>query len=465
MEKDKLQEECGVVGLWGHAGLDAAEVLYLSMYGVQHRGQQSAGIAINDNGRIVYHKELGLVSEIFNDVLVRHLGGGCAGIGHCGYQTSAENLRENALPLVLRYTKGQMAISYNGCLLNAQELRESLEASGFMFQSTSDAEVIAQLLSRERVKCHSIEDALRRVMKLLVGPYALLIMTPNKIVAARDPKGMKPLAVGKLDDAYMFASESSGFDTVGGELLRDIVPGEIAVIDDDGLRSTFEKTEDTAMCIFEFVYFARPDSYIDGVSVYEARFEAGKILAKEHAIDADIVIGVPDSGIPAAQGYAAASGIKYAEGFLKNRYIGRTFIQPSQSMRELAVGLKLNALKSRVAGKRVIIIDDSIVRGTTSKKIVQMLKDRGGAKEVHMLISSPPVKYPCYYGVDTTEKDVLIANRMSFDEICKEIGADSLGFISGEGLTRTPVNAKCGFCYACFDGKYPIENGGGCTNE
>ena len=465
MEKDKLQEECGILGVWGQEGLSAADVLYLSMYGIQHRGQQSAGMAINDNGRIVYHKELGLVSEIFNEVLVRHLGGGHAGIAHCGYQTSAENLRENALPLVLRYTKGQMAISYNGCLLNAQELRESLETSGFMFQSTSDAEIIAQLLSRERVKCHSIEEALRRVMSLLVGPYALLIMTPNKIVAARDPRGMKPLVVGKLNDAYMFASESSAFDTVGGELLRDLVPGEIAAIDDNGLRSIFVNSEDSAMCIFEFVYFARPDSYIDGVNVYDARFEAGRILAEEHPLDADIVIGVPDSGIPAAQGYAKGSGIPYAEGFLKNRYIGRTFIQPSQTMRELAVGLKLNALRSRVEGKRVIIIDDSIVRGTTSKKIIQMLKERGGAKEVHMLISSPPVKFPCYYGVDTTDKDMLIANRISLDEIREEIGADSLGFISEDGLKRTPINAKCGFCFACFDGQYPIENKGGECHE
>jgi len=465
MQENKLQEKCGVVGLWGSEGLDASEVLYLSMFGVQHRGQQSAGIAINDHGRIVYHKELGLVSEVFDEIVVRHLHGGYAGIAHCGYQTSQENLRENALPLVLRYTKGQMAISYNGCLLNAPALRASLEKSGHMFQTANDAEVIAQLLSRERVKCHSIEDALRRVMTQLVGPYALLIMTPNKIVATRDPRGMKPLVIGKLGDAYMVASESAAFDTVGGELIRDVVPGEIAVIDDNGLRSSFVKSSDSAMCIFEFVYIARPDSCIDGVTVYDARFEAGKILAKEHPIDADIVIGLPDSGLPAAIGYAAASGIPYAEGFLKNRYIGRTFIQPSQAMRELAVGLKLNALKSRVGGKRVVVIDDSIVRGTTSKKTIQMLKERGGAKEVHLLIGSPPVKFPCYYGVDTTDADMLIANRMSLDEICKEIGADSLGFISEEGLRRTPVNAKCGFCYACFDGKYPLGKKGDKCHE
>jgi len=460
-----MQEECGVVGLWGQEGLDASAVLYLSMYGVQHRGQQSAGLAINDNGSIVYHKELGLVSEVFNDVVVRHLQGGRAGIAHCGQQTAANNLRENALPLVLRYTKGQIAISYNGCLLNAQELRLNLEESGFMFQSTSDAEIIAQLLSRERVKCHSIEEALRRVMDQLVGSYALLIMTPNKIVAARDPRGMKPLVLGKLGDAYMFASESAAFDTVGGELIRDILPGEIAVADDTGLRSLFVKSGDTAMCIFEFVYYARPDSFIDGVSVYDARFEAGRILAKEHPVDADIVIGVPDSGIQAALGYAAESGIPYAQGYLKNRYIGRTFIQPSQEGRELAVGLKLNAVKRSVEGKRVIIIDDSIVRGTTTKKSVQMLKERGGAKEVHVLISSPPFKFPCYYGGDTTDKNTLIANRLTFDEICAEIGADSLGFISEDGLKNTPVGAKCGFCYACFDGKYPLEKKGGTCNE
>jgi len=454
-----------VVGLWGQEGLDAAEVLYLAMYGVQHRGQQSAGIAINDKGRIVYHKELGLVSEVLNDVVVQHLRGARAGIADCGYLIASENLRENALPLVLRYTKGQMAITYTGSLLNGRELRMELEKSGFMFQSTSDAEVIAQLLSRERVKCHSIEDALRRVMRQLVGSYAMLIMTPNKIVAARDPRGMKPLVLGKLGDAYMFASESSAFDTVGAALVRDVVPGEIAVVDDDGLRSGFIKAEDTAMCIFEFVYTARTDSNIDGVNVYDARFEAGKILAEEYPLDADIVIGAPDSGLPAAFGYATASGIPYAEGFHKNRYIGRTFIQPKQTTRELAVSLKLNSIRSRIEGKRVILVDDSIVRGTTTKKIVTMMKERDGAKEVHLLIASPPVKHPCCYGVDTTNKEALLANRLSLDEICKELGADSLGFLSEAGLKRTPIGAKCGFCYACFDGKYPLDKKGGSDNE
>ena len=454
-----------MVGLWGQEGLDAAEVLYLAMYGVQHRGQQSAGLAINDKGRIVYHKELGLLSEVFNDVVVQHLNGARAGVAQCGQHIASENLRENALPLVLRYTKGQMAITYSGSLLNGRELRMALEKSGFMFQSTSDAEIIAQLLSRERVKCHSIEDALKRVMKQLVGPYSLLIMTPNKLVAARDPRGMKPLVLGKLGDSYMFASESSAFDTVGGTLVRDVVPGEIAVVDDNGLRSSFINAEDTAMCIFEFVYTARTDSIIDGACVYDARFEAGKILAAEYPLDADIVIGAPDSGLPAAFGYAHASGIPYAEGFHKNRYIGRTFIQPLQTTRELAVSLKLNSMRSRIEGKRVILVDDSIVRGTTTKKIVTMMKERDGAKEVHLLIASPPVKYSCRYGVDTTNKDMLMASRLSVDEICKELGADSLGFLSEEGLMRTPIGAKCGFCAACFDGKYPVEKNGGAVYE
>lgn len=466
MDDDKLQDECGIIGFWNRDNFDVAELLYLGLYGIQHRGQQSAGVAIIDGGKIVYHKELGLVAEVFNEVVVKHLGNGKAGLGHVGYNTTTENLRENTQPFVFRYTKGQMAISYNGCLLNAHELRVELEESGYVFQSSSDAEIVACLISRQRVKCHSIEESLVQVMKIIKGAYSILIMTPHKIVAVRDSKGMKPLCFGKLDNSFVFCSESSGLDTIGAKMIRDIVPGEVVVADNDGIRSVLTKViEKTAMCIFEFVYLARTDSYIDGISVYEARFEAGKKLALECPAPADVVMGVPDSGVTAALGYALQSGLPYAEGLIKNRYIGRTFIQPGQASRELAVGLKLNPIRSQLEGKRVVLVDDSIVRGTTSKKIVQMLKEVGGAKEVHMRISSPPVKYPCHYGIDTPDKNMLIANRMSTEEISRLIGSDSLGFISIEALAQTPVGAKCGFCYACFDGDYPLNKKAENTNE
>lgn len=460
MFNDKLQEECGILGIWNNNNFETAELLYAGLFGIQHRGQQSAGIAINDGGKIIYHKDLGLVSEIFNDIVVRHLNGGKAGIAHCGYNKSSENQRENSQPFVLRYIKGQMSMSYNGCLLNGQELREELEAAGSVFQTTSDAEIIAMLIARERVSHSTIEDALIKIMKKLKGSYSFLIMTPHKIVAVRDSHGMKPLCIGKIGESYVFASETASLDTIGAEVIRDVVPGEVVVADNNGIRSVYTKDgEKSAMCIFEFVYLARTDSMIDGASVYQSRFEAGKILAKECPVDADIIVGVPDSGLPAALGFSRASGIPYAEGLIKNRYIGRTFIQPSQEMRELAVGLKLNAQRSQVEGKRIVLVDDSIVRGTTSKKIVQMMKDIGGAKEVHMRICSPPVKFSCHYGVDTPNKEVLIANRMSLEEIAELIGADSLGFISNEGLLKTPVGAKCSFCSACFDGNYPLISG------
>ncbi len=458
MSCDKLHEECGVLGIWNNNSFDTTEMLYAGLFGIQHRGQQSSGISINDGGKIVYFKELGLVSEIFNDVVINHLKGGKAGLGHCAYNTSKENLRENAQPLVMRYSKGQMSISYNGCLLNGQELREELENEGSMFQTTSDAETIAMMISKERIKHRTTEDALVKIMKKLKGSYSFLVMTPNKIIAVRDSHGMKPLCMGMIADSYVFASETAALDTVGAKFMRDVMPGEIVIVDSSGVKSVHTKTDEkTAMCIFEFVYIARTDSVIDGASVYQSRFEAGRILAKECPADADVVVGVPDSGLPAAMGFANASGIPYVEGLIKNRYIGRTFIQPSQEMRETAVGLKLNALRSQVCSKRIVLVDDSIVRGTTSKKIVQMMKDIGGAKEVHMRICSPPVKFPCYYGVDTPDKDVLIANRMTTDKIAELIGADSLGYISNEGLMKTPVGAKCGFCSACFNGNYPLD--------
>lgn len=454
--EDKFHDECGIFGIYNKNNFNPAEMTYFGLYALQHRGQESAGIAVNDNGRIIYHKEMGMVSEIFDDVVIGHLQGKVA-IGHVRYSTAGESLKENAQPLVIKYTKGHMAVAHNGNLVNADQIKEELEAKGCIFQTTTDSEVIAALLSRERIKHHSIEDSLVEVMKQIKGAYSLLVMTPHKLIAARDPLGMRPLCIGKKEDSYIFASETAALDTVGAEFIRDVNPGEIVIVNEDNLRSIqTEVPEESRMCIFEYIYFARPDSVIDGASVYEARLEAGKILAREYPVEADLVMGVPDSGLVAALGYARESGIPYGDGLMKNRYIGRTFIQPSQGMREQSVRLKLNPFRSQVEGKRIILIDDSIVRGTTSKRIVKMLKD-AGAREVHMRISSPPVKYPCYFGIDTPHRQHLIACHNTVEEIAETIGADTLQFLSIEGLKKTPIGARCGFCTACFDGNYPIE--------
>ena len=453
---DKFHDECGVFGIYNKNNWNTAEMTYFGLYALQHRGQESAGIAINDNGTIIYHKEMGMVSEVFDEVIINHLHGQMA-IGHVRSAMSGENQKENTQPLVLKYTKGNMALAHNGSLVNAAKIRNDLEEKGFLFQSYSDAEVIAALLSKERIRHHSIEESLVEVMKQIKGAYSLLVMTPHKLIAARDPLGMRPLCIGKKDDSYVFSSETAALETIGANFVRDVKPGEIVVVNEEGITSIqTEAPKESKMCIFEFVYFARPDSIIDGADVYEARLEAGKILAREHPVDADLVIGVPDSGLTAALGYAMESGIPYGDGLMKNRYIGRTFIRPSQEMREQAVRLKLNPLKSQVDGKRIIMIDDSIVRGTTSKRIVKMLKEVG-AKEVHIRVSSPPVYYPCYFGIDTPHKENLIANHYSIEEIAELIGADSLAFLSIEGLKKTPIGAKCGFCTACFDGNYPIN--------
>jgi len=453
---DKFHDECGIFGIYNKNNFNPAEMTYFGLYALQHRGQESAGIAVNDNGTIIYHKEMGMVPEVFDDVIIRHLQGKVA-IGHVRYSTAGESLKENAQPLVVKYTKGHMAVAHNGNLVNANQIRADLETKGCIFQTTTDSEVIAALLSRERIKHHSIEDSLVEVMKQVKGAYSLLVMTPHKLIAARDPLGMRPLCIGKKEDSYIFASETAALETVGAEFIRDVNPGEIVVVNEDNLRSIqTEVSEASRMCIFEYIYFARPDSVIDGASVYEARLEAGKILAREFPVDADLVIGVPDSGLVAALGYARESGIPYGEGLMKNRYIGRTFIQPSQGMREQSVRLKLNPFRNQVEGKRIILIDDSIVRGTTSKRIVKMLKD-AGAKEVHMRISSPPVKYPCYFGIDTPHRQHLIACHNTVEEIAETIGADTLQFLSIEGLKKTPIGARCGFCTACFDGNYPIK--------
>ncbi len=454
---DKVQDECGVFGIWNQNNFDTAHMIYYGLHALQHRGQESAGIAINDSGKIISHKEKGLVPEIFDEVVLKHLSGK-VGIGHVRYGTSSDNTSENTQPLILKYTKGHMAIAANGTLVNAHKIRKEYEDMGFFFQTTSDTEIIALLISRQRIKVHSIEDAIFEVMKILEGAYSFVVMTPHKLIGVRDPRGMRPLCIGKKEDSYVICSETSALDTIGAKFVRDVRPGEIVIVEEGNLRSVQTNvTNKSAMCIFEFVYIARTDSNIDGANVYKARFNAGKILAKECPVSADIVIGVPDSGLAAAMGYAEQSKIPYAEGFIKNRYVGRTFIQPSQEMREISVSIKLNAIRSQLEGKKVIMIDDSIVRGTTSKRIVNLLRTVGGAKEVHVRISSPMVKYPCYYGVDIPTKEELVANSFDVEGIRELIGADSLAFLSVDGLLKTPEGAKCGFCSACFDNNYPIE--------
>ncbi|WP_105619888.1 amidophosphoribosyltransferase [Vallitalea okinawensis] len=454
---DKLKEECGVFGVYNNDDFNTAELAYYGLYALQHRGQESAGIAVNDHGTIIYHKEMGMVSEIFDPIVLNHLKGSVA-VAHVRYSTAGDSLRENAQPLVLKYTKGHMALAHNGNLTNAITIRKELEEQGTLFQTTTDSEVIAALLARKRIKYDGLEQALQEVMGIIKGAYALLVMTPHKLIAARDPLGMRPLCIGKKENSYVVASESTAFDAIGAELVRDVEPGEIIVIDEKGLKSIHtQKKCQSSLCLFEYIYFARPDSVMDGKEIYSSRFMAGRVLAKEYPVEADIVIGVPDSGLAAARGFAFESGIPYGEGFIKNRYVGRTFIQPSQEMREQGVHLKLNPLRSSVNGKRVVMIDDSIVRGTTSGKIVQLLK-KAGATEVHLRISSPPVKYPCYFGIDTPERKNLIASSHTIEEICELIGADSLGFISKEGILDKPIKgANCGFCTACFDGEYPIQ--------
>lgn len=452
-----LGEECGVFGVYSFDGaLSPAYACYNGLLALQHRGQESCGIAVSDRGVISYSKDLGLVSKVFNDKIIGDLVGEIA-IAHVRYSTAKQKARENAQPLVMRYAKGNFAIAFNGSLTNSSELREELTHRGAIFQTTNDAEVIAYLIANERVKAHSIEEAVVRAMPQLRGCYSMLIMSAQKLIALRDPHGFRPLTLGKVDNTYVFASETCALDSCGAEFIKDIQPGEMVVVDPQGIRYIDAKTDlNKSLCIFEYIYFARTDSVVDGVSVYEARKESGRLLARQHPVDADIVIGVPESGIDAAIGYSEESGIPYEKGIVKNNYIGRTFIKPTQSEREKSVRIKLNALSSAVAGKRVIMLDDSIVRGTTSARIVSMLKE-AGAKEVHLRISSPEFLWPCYYGTDIPSKDVLIACKHTVEEIRDLVGADSLGFLSLESLPEI-VKGKCGgYCDACFSGNYPTH--------
>ena len=459
----KLHEECGVFGIFDPKG-NPANTTYYGLVALQHRGQEGCGIAVNRDREIYHYKDVGLVNDVFNEEILGKLSGRMA-IGHVRYSTAGGSARENVQPLVLRYIKGTLAISHNGNITNVDEIRKELEHSGAIFQTTADTEIIAYLIARERITAGSIESAVKNAMKKLKGAYSLLVMSPNKLIAARDKWGFRPLQMGKRDDAVVFASETCAFDAIDAEFVRDIAPGEIVTIEAarDGGDGYF-MTEDTelcdsvpsSMCIFEHIYFARPDSTIQNEVVHECRKRAGAFLAMQAPVDADIVIGVPDSGLSAAQGYSEYSGIPIDTGFIKNKYIARTFIKPTQGAREVAVKMKLNVLKSAVQCKRVIMVDDSIVRGTTSGRIVKLLRD-AGAKEVHVRISAPAFKWPCFFGTDIPDRDLLIANNHTTEETRKIINADSLEYLSLENLHNIAPNSSCGFCDACFTGNYPVE--------
>ncbi|MBQ1354052.1 MAG: amidophosphoribosyltransferase [Ruminococcus sp.] len=455
--KEGLHEECGVFGIFSDGSLDPAYACYNGLLALQHRGQESCGIAVSDEGVIDYHKNMGLVTEVFNNSILDSLRGQM-GISHVRYSTAGGSVLENAQPLVMRYVKGTLSVAHNGNLTNAVEIRRELEHKGAIFQTTIDSEVICYLIARARLNCHSVEEAVAQTMTHIKGAYSLLVMSPRKLIAARDPHGFRPLCMGKLNGTYVFASESAALDACGAEFVRDVDPGEIVIVDNKGLRTMKpdfgEKKK--SLCIFEYIYFARSDSFIDGVSVYEARKQAGRILAREFPVEADMVIGVPESGIDAAIGYAEESGIPYEKAIVKNSYIGRTFIKPSQSERMKSVRIKLNPIADMVRGKRVVMIDDSIVRGTTVDRIVTMLRD-AGAKEVHMRISSPPFMWPCYYGTDIPSRGELIACNHTIEEITKLSGADSLGYLPVESLHEMIGYAPVGFCQGCFTGDYPAD--------
>ena len=452
-----IHEECGVFGISVPGMTHAASVTYNALYALQHRGQESAGMAINDDGVITSHKDVGLVSEVFTPEILENLGRGSMAVGHVRYATTGRKSRINAQPMVINHVKGSMALAHNGNLTNAAELREKLELSGAIFHTTSDTEVIAYTITGQRLKAPSIEEAVSAAMDIIQGAYSLVLLSPRKLVAARDPNGFRPLCIGTLDDGYVFASESCALDAIGAHFLRDVEPGEIVVADQNGLRSIKDHCGKTksSMCVFEFIYFARPDSVIDGAGVHEARVRAGAFLALEHPVQADIVIGVPDSGIDAAIGYARQSGIPYGTGFIKNKYIARTFIAPGQKNREDKVRIKLNPISSVVRGKRVVIIDDSIVRGTTSARIVGLLRE-AGATEVHMRVSAPPFLHPCYFGTDIDSRDHLIACNHTVEEIAQIIGADSLGYLSVDSVHKLANGCRCTFCDGCFTGQYPV---------
>lgn len=441
----------GVVGIYSKDKKEISQIIYYGLYAIQHRGQESTGIAVNNNGFIDYFKEVGLVHEAFPKETLEKLRGNI-GIGHVRYATIGETNTTNAQPLVVGYKRGALALAHDGTVVNFKVLKEELEDNGAIFQSQLDTEVIANLIARYHKD--DLEEAIIKTLDRIIGTYGLVIMTNDKLIGARDPHGVKALSIGKLGEDYILSSETCAFDTIGADFIRDVEPGEIVVVDSDGLRSIRLKGKDKKLCLFETIYFARPDSKLDGKSLYLARIEAGKQLARENRINGDIVIGAPDSGTVSAIGYAEESKIPYAEGLIKNRYVGRTFIQPTQELREQGVRIKLNVLKENVEGKRVILVDDSVVRGTTIKRTIEMLRN-AGAKEIHVRISSPPVNYSCHLGMDTPSRESLIAAKMTVEEIRQTIGADSLYYLSLDGLLKSAGGNE--FCTGCLNGVYPIE--------
>lgn len=458
MTEEKLHEECGIFGVWDGERFDVAKDIYYGLLALQHRGQEAAGIAtcntIGPRGNICLHKEMGLVTEVFNEENLSKMDGNI-GIGHVRYSTTGASSLQNAQPIASYYLKGTLALVHNGNIVNSDELKSELMEQGLTFKATSDSEVIHVLLSRLRAESGSIEEAVKKLVPKLIGGYALIIMSPRKLIAVRDPLGLKPMCLGKTPTGYVISSESCALTAIGAEFVRDVEPGEIIVLSKKGLVSDSTLvSKDRAHCVFEYIYFARLDSKIDGVSVYNARFNGGRALAKAYPVEADIVAGVPESGVTAAAGYAYESGIRFVNAFHKNSYIGRTFIKPTQAERESAVHMKLNVLKDVVAGKRVVITDDSIVRGTTIANLIKMLRD-AGATEVHVRISSPKFLYPCFYGTDVPSRKELIANNFTVDEICRKIGADSLGYMKLEDLAGTVDGLP--LCTACFEGRYPTK--------
>ena len=454
----KIYDKCGVFGLMGKTESPIRNTLYYALFALQHRGQESCGMAVgNADGSIVTHKSLGLAGDVFCDPVLNNLPENAdKGICHVRYAGAAENSHQNSQPLSVLYTKGTLSIALNGQITNACDLRRELNRDGAVFQTTSDTEVIAFLVARERKNTQTLEEAIKNIMPRLKGAYAILFMSPNKLIAVRDPFGLKPLCLGKIDKAWAFSSESCALEAVAGKFIRDVAPGEIITVSAKGMKeyAKLPAKKCSALCIFEFIYFARPDSVIDGQGVDASRQEAGRLLAKQAPTVCDVVFGVPDSGLSAAMGYAAEAGVPYSVGLIKNRYIGRTFIQPAQKMREKSVSLKLNALRENISGKRVVMVDDSIVRGTTTKQLVAMVK-RAGAKEVHLRIASPPFKHICRYGTDVPAPEDLIANRIPLDKLAAELDCTSVEFLDAENLKFIAPNCNLRFCTACFDGLYP----------
>ena len=453
IERDKrLREECGVFGIFGHE--DAARITYLGLYALQHRGQESAGIVVSDGTQLTGHRGMGLVYEVFNEEELQQLIGKTA-IGHIRYSTTGSSVLKNAQPFQVDYSRGSLAIAHNGNLVNTSELRNRLEKAGSIFQSTMDSEIIVHLVAKSQGT--TFEEALVESLLQLKGAYALLLLTQDQMIAVRDPHGFRPLCLGKLDGSYVFASETCALDLIQAEYIRDVEPGEIVIIDNKGLHSLkpLPPTK-SSLCIFEFIYFARPDSHVFGESVYQARKRLGRELALEQPVDCDLVIPMPDSGNCAALGFAEASEIPLEMGIIRNHYVGRTFIQPSQISRDLGVKVKLNPVKEVIQNKRIVVIEDSIVRGTTSKIRMKNLRE-AGAKEVHMRVSCPPHRYPCHYGIDFPTREELIASSHSIEEICRFIGLDTLGYLSLDGIIKAMPFPKDNFCLSCFDGQYPVK--------